>query len=74
VVPFLDLPAQTCTESGCFGFGMEGSPSGLNCFAKNLSHHTVLSSVNIQSLNSSWLANMSVQKKHCFSLFSARII
>ena len=49
VVPFLDIPAHTCTESGCFGlgFGMEGSLIRLNCFAKNLSHRTVLSSVNI---------------------------
>ena len=45
---FLDIPAQTCTESGCFGFGTEGSPSRRNCLAKNLSRRTVLSSVNIR--------------------------
>jgi len=64
------------TSAWCFGFGfgMEGSPSRLNCFAKNLSHRTVLSSVNMQSLKSSLCTNMSVQKKSSFSLFSARII
>ena len=76
VVPFFDIPAHACTASGCFGFGFgsEGSPTRLNCFARNLSHRTVLSSVNMTSLNSSLCTNMSVQKKSRFSLFSARII
>ena len=62
VVPLLDIPALTCTESGCFGFGfdMEGSLGRLNCFVKNLLHRTVLLSVNIQLLNSSLCTNMSV--------------
>ena len=62
-VPLLDIPALTCTESGCFGFGfnMEGSLGRLSCFVKNLLHRTVLLSVNIQSLNSSLCTNMSVQ-------------
>jgi len=76
IVPFLDIPAQTCTESGCFGygFGVECLLSHLNCFAINLSHRTVLLFVHMQSLNSSFCTNMSVQKKSRFSLFSARII
>jgi len=53
---------------------MEGSLSCLNCFARNLSHRSVLSSVNMQWLNSSFCTNMSVQKENPFSLFSARII
>jgi len=71
---FLDIPAHACTESEHFGFGMKGSPSHLNCFTKNLSHRTVLSSVNTQSLNSSFCTNISVQEKSRCSLFSARII
>jgi len=46
VVPFIDIPAHMCTESGCFrfSFGMEGLPSRLNCFAKNgiISHTAVI--------------------------------
>ena len=73
VVPFLDIPAQTCTDGGCFGFGLgtEGSPSRRNCLGRNLSHRTVLSSVKIQSLNSSLRTNTSLQKKSFFLVFSA---
>ena len=39
-VPLLDIPALTCTESGCFGFGfnMEGSLGRLSCIVKNFLH------------------------------------
>ena len=76
VVPCLDIPAQTCTESGCFGigFGTEGSPSRRNCLGKNVSDRTVLPSVKTQSLNSSFCTSILVQKESRFSLFSLRII
>lgn len=74
IAPFVNIFAHMCSESGRFGFGMEGSPSHLNCFVKNLSHLTVLSSVNMQLLNSSLRTNMSVQKASRFLVFSARVI
>lgn len=39
VAPFLEMPAHTSTESGCFGFGVDAAASfmGLYCLGKNRS-------------------------------------